>query len=292
MLAVPRFRAASGVPHGHDPPSHVVAECGLHYWCNRRPARDHDDQNWRWHWLGQWRASRLSDLRRRDDRQRSYGDPGTPTDRLTRECPIPKPRLVLEHVAYPHASLLRRHRRRPRSAALHRNPGALQRRQPERPGRPTDASPVFAADPRNHRPESGVKFLVETTTAPCSHGRGVPRIQCPISQAAQTHRLVPPPPVRVIPSCLRMWDAPRAGVFAQTTAVEPGAVNDCREKPWRMLPYLPAVSVVVHHGHFVDTREKRHASRGTTSAQAIRIRLRGTCRHETGSPAPGPASGA
>jgi hypothetical protein len=43
-------------------------------------------------------------------------------------------------------------------------------------------------------------------------------------------------------------------------------------EPWRMLRYLPALSIVVHHGHFMDTREKTPRFQASADERAIHHR--------------------
>jgi hypothetical protein len=83
------------------------------------------------------------------------------------------------HVVRPCAPVLCGRPRPPRPHRPHGRDGALQRRQPERPCRPTDASPVLARDPRCECPEDGIKCLAKTPTATGSHWRRVPRNQSP-----------------------------------------------------------------------------------------------------------------
>jgi hypothetical protein len=185
---------------------------------HRPQSADHDRRHRRGCWLQSWGADGgCADSWQHACWPRPHRLGSMQSDRLARECPpVPKAALVCEHVARPRAQLFCRHRRRPRAPALHPDPGALQRCQVLRPSRAADATPILAAGTRNSRPKSWIKPVRIALPSLPAHGHfyhGTERQSVLVEKVA----LLTPSTTRVgVRSCLRILDAPRTGVFAQT----------------------------------------------------------------------------
>jgi hypothetical protein len=162
-------RASKSLSFRAYPPvaSHVVANPWPSHPYGRRPVWNHHYWNRGWNRLA---SCRYPDGWRLPNWRRSHGHRRAFPYRLARQCPpVPKPPLVLEHVARPRAPFLRARPRPSHFRCPHGGDGALQRRHTTRPCRPAHVPSVLASGTRNRGPKGGIKPVVIASPSPPPH---------------------------------------------------------------------------------------------------------------------------